>query len=345
MSCSSPQHPTIVRESVQLPTAHRPVLTVVVDTEEEFDWSRGFDRRATSVTAMQSIHKTQTICEEFGIVPTYVTDYPVASQPDGYLPLKELAESGKATIGAHLHPWVNPPLEEEVSVRNSFPGNLPRELEAEKLRQLVAKLQESFGRPPTIYKAGRYGIGPNSPAILEELDFDIDLSANPPFDFSAEGGPDFSAMSCDPYFFGEQRRLLGLPTTGAYTGLLYARGHSLFCAADRSLSRRFRLPSILSRAGLFDRLHLSPEGYRFRDLRRLTLSLLKRGGRCFVFSFHSPSVKVGCTPYVTSQRQLDDFLDRIRRYFDFFIGQLHGMSMTPLDLRDSLLQLTGDETR
>ena len=53
-------------------------------------------------------------------------------------------------------------------------------------------------------------------------------------------------------------------------------------------------------------------------------------------SFHSPSVVPGCTPYVGSESELEGFLDCFRRYFDFFFGELGGVTMTPVELRDHL---------
>ena len=40
---------------VRLPREQRPILLVVVDTEEEFDWSAPFDRRNTDVTHLLSL--------------------------------------------------------------------------------------------------------------------------------------------------------------------------------------------------------------------------------------------------------------------------------------------------
>jgi len=51
--------------------------------------------------------------------------FPVASQPDGYQPLVEIQDSGKCIVGAHSHPWVNPPFKEPVNRFTSFAGNLP----------------------------------------------------------------------------------------------------------------------------------------------------------------------------------------------------------------------------
>ena len=165
------------RNLVTFPSSQCPILLVVVDTEEEFDWNARYSRFATSVTAMADIHKFQGVCDEFGISPTYVVDYPIASQAEGVAPLKEFFSAGRAEIGAHLHPWVSPPFDEPLTVYNTYPGNLDPETEAEKIRILREVTASAFGARPLVYKAGRYGIGPNTPDILLDLGFEIDMSA------------------------------------------------------------------------------------------------------------------------------------------------------------------------
>ena len=62
-----------------LPAGTPPRLCVVVDTEEEFDWSAPFSRSAVGVTAIQEVGRLQKVLEPFSTIPTYVIDYPVAT--------------------------------------------------------------------------------------------------------------------------------------------------------------------------------------------------------------------------------------------------------------------------
>jgi hypothetical protein len=312
----------------------RPILVTVISTEEEFDWHEPFDPRARSVQAMRSIDRAQEIFDAYGVRPAYVVTHPVASDPDGWRLLKEYHDSGRCEIGAHLHPWVSPPISEDISIENSYPGNLPPELEAEKLRVLVDTIAQTFGRRPITYQAGRYGFGAHTFAALRAAGIEIDISATPPFDFGPEGGPDYSRLSAKPRWVGEQRDLLVMPVTGAYVGYLQWSPHSIYRMA--SAMSWARLPGILSRLGAIDRLRLSPEGFTPEDNARLVRFLLARGLRVFVYSFHSPSVVPGCTPYVRTQRDLEVFLDRCRRFYEFFFGELGGVSMTPAEFKRHL---------
>jgi hypothetical protein len=324
---------SVQRQLIRLPPGTRPILCVVIHTEEEFDWGKPHDRNATTVEHMRHIGRAQSIFDAFGIVPNYVIDYPIASQPLAIAPLKEFADSGRALIGAHLHPWVSPPHEEAVNAFNSYPGNLPRELEAEKLRRLTEQIELSFGVRPRTYLAGRYGFGPNTGAILEDLGYEVDISPAVPIDFSSDGGPDYSGFTSHPFWFGSRRRLLGLPGSGGYVGALRAGGTPLYRRLTSAMMRRTKVSGLVARLRLLERIRLSPEDYDEAEMRRLTNVLLEDGVRVFVFSFHSPSVMPGGTPYVRSASDLERFLGKCRRYFEHFFGALNGVAMTPLQVK------------
>ena len=323
------------------PAAQPPVLVTVVSTEEEFDWTAPFDRNATAVSAAASLPHGQAMFDEFGVRPTYVVDYPIASNPSSRSVLAAIQDSGRCEIGAHLHPWVSPPHDEQVSAQASFPGNLPAELERRKLAQLSETIERHFGRRPVVYQAGRYGFGARTAAILEELGYQVDLSSSPAFDFRSEGGPDYSRLDPRPFWFGTRADLLAVPITGAFVGFCARIGPALYRRAESPGLRRARLGGVLSRTGALERMRLSPEGYSFGDLERLTRALLDRGVRVFVFSLHSPSFHPGCTPYVRDERELAAFLETCRRYYRYFFARLGGRSLTASELRSELLPLRG----
>lgn len=321
-----------VPERVRLPHDDHH-LVVVVDTEEEFDWSAPFDRRNTGVEHMRSIDVLQSVFDEHRIVPTYVVDQPIAESATSRDPLRRFLADGRCEIGAHLHPWVSPPFDEEVNAHNSYPGNLSPQLERAKLESLVHAIERSFGTSPRAYKAGRYGAGPHTAEILEELAFEVDLSPCPPFDYGADGGPDWSRYPCEPFWIGPRKNVLSIPNTGAYVGFVKDGAHGLYRLAGAPALRFLHLPGVLAHMRAVERLFLSPEGYSFDDLRRLTLALSARGLRTFTFSLHSPSVLPGCTPYVRSADDREKFLDTCRRYFQFFRDELHGTPITTAELR------------
>ena len=317
-----------------LPPGDGPVLCTVISTEEEFDWSKSFDPQATKVEAAQYIGRAQEMFDDSGVRPVYVVDYPIASSESAFPYFREIEEAGRCEIGAHLHPWVTPPVEEEIGLSNSFPGNLPQELERAKLESLFAEIERNFGRRPSSYQAGRYGFGTRTAGLLREGGIDVDFSASAAFDFSFEGGPDFSQLTSETAWGGPDGRLLCVPVSGAYLGRLGSlapHAHRISTALTWA-----RVPGVLARMGVVERLRLSPEGYDLNDLQRLTRWLFERGVRIFVFSFHSPSVLPGCTPYVRDAAELKAFLGKCSAFYSFFFNELGGRSMTGRELHAHL---------
>jgi hypothetical protein len=311
-----------------------PKLLLVVDTEEEFDWSAPFSRSARGVSAIKSLHVLQRLCERFQLEPTYVVDFPVASQREAIEPIREMLADGGCAIGAHLHPWVNPPYDEPLTNRNSFACNLEPALENAKLQVLHAEIASAFARAPVIYKAGRYGIGVNTLAALRSLGFEIDTSVNPHMDFSSSEGPNFSGFPEAPFVMGGW--LAEVPCTTGFDGSAWRAGERLHRFASGPVMRRFRAPGVLARLGILNRINLSPETSTLPEMQRLTCALLQRGVRTLTLSFHSPSMEAGHTPYVRTTRDLREFLERVERYFEFFFGDLAGQPTTPFSVRTEL---------
>lgn len=323
---------------VQFSAHQKPILLVVVDTEEEFDWQQPFDRNSTatsSISAQPGLH--ERVYDGFGIVPTYMVDWPVATTPASAAILRALMEQGRCEIGTHLHPWVTPPYEEQVTSFNSFAGNLPRELEFDKLRQLTGAIGDAFGRRPTAFKAGRYGVGPHSADMLASLDYQIDASVVPYTSFDGDGGPNFSAFAHDPYWFqAGGRALLELPVTGGYCGWLRRAGPPLYQLAQHRLAKAAQLGGILARTRAVERIRLSPEGASADDMKRLSRALIQGGTKVLTMTYHSPSLVAGHTPYVRSNAQLQAFISTIANYCAFFRDELGGVFMSLSALHQQL---------
>lgn len=311
-----------------LPPGTPPVLTVVVDTEEEFDWSRPLDRGNTAVTAIAEQPRLHdAVYGPLGLVPTYVIDWPVATTAASVRVLRRLQEAGACAIGAHLHPWVTPPHEEPVDPWHSYHGNLPEALERAKLARLTDAITARFGRPPRVFKAGRYGLGPNTPAMLAELGYRVDASVVPHTAFTADGGPDYRRFGPDPWWIRTAggRHLLELPVTTGFAGLLGRRGEGLFGRVNTPAGVRLRLPGVLARGGVVERIRLTPEGATLAEMQRLTRALLRQGTRVFSLTYHSPSLKPDCTPYVRDTAERDAFIATIGAYARWFRDEVGGL--------------------
>ncbi len=298
-------------DKVDLQRLGGPRFIVTVDTEEEFDWSGPFTREQHGLTHLAHIPRFQALCEAYAVKPLYLVDYPVAADGFGAELFSEWHKGEVAEIGLQLHPWVNPPFEEQLGAEASYASNLPPALEREKLRRLFDIVSERLGAKADSYRAGRYGAGAETPLILKELGIRVDTSVRPFFDYSGQCGPDYSRHPVAPYWV-DNKRLMELPLTSVFGGLARSGGARLFDRAFRSDTVR----AVLARSGVLERIALTPEGIPLEKAITAIDIAIEWQLPVLVFSFHSPSLAVGHTPYVRSEADLEKFYIWWMRVFE-----------------------------
>lgn len=276
-------------------------VLLTVDTEEEFDWTAPFTRDRHSLTHVPHIARFQSFCETIGARPLYLVDWPIVQNAQAVEIISDAVKRGMAEVGMQLHPWVNPPFDEAVSVRNSFAGNLPPALEEAKLMRLRDGIEQAFGAAPLSYRAGRYGLGPNSAQFLKRAGIAVDTSVRALFDYSPGTGPDYSRHPLMPYWVDSARDLLELPVSSVYRGALSGVGPHLH-KMQRHIPTLF---SSFSRLGLLERIALTPEGVTIEEGRRGIERALELGLPVLVLSLHSPSLAPGHTPYVKDEADVE----------------------------------------
>ena len=281
-----------------------PRFILTIDTEEEFDWNAPFTRDLHGTKHVTAIDRFQLLCDAYNVRPAYLIDYPIASDPYAVELLGGYVKAGRADVGMQLHPWVNPPFTEDISVHNSYACNLPPELELAKLTALHSLIVDRFGAKPQMYRAGRYGAGFNSRKILRDLGIGIDTSVRSLFDYSGQGGPNYADCPLDPYWIAEDE-LIELPVTSVFSGALRSVGKLLFSHSFQSLTSR----GVLARSGMLERIALTPEGIPADKAIQAIDIALDQKIPVLNFSFHSPSLAVGHTPYVRNDEELERFYD------------------------------------
>lgn len=318
------------------PPPGRRLVTLVVDAEEDFNWARPVEGTAYSTACMHAIGPLQEILSAYELPPTYLVTYPVLEDAGAVRLLRHQLDRGQCLAGVQMHPWVNPPFGGGADQRMSFPLNLPAALEEAKILALKQKFEACFGFPPTVFKAGRYGIGRQTVELLEKHGFLVDTSIAPRTDFGAEGGPDFQDFDTTPFWFGAPRRLLELPVCRevvGWAGPLAPAVYRPLSGPGASMPR-----ALLSWLRCAERITLSPEGNDAAAMQRLVRGLATRRGRVLTISFHSSSLAVGHNPYVGSQAELHQFYDRLSAVLDGLAGEASTRFAGTLELVDLLTE-------
>lgn len=302
-------------------------FTVFVDTEEEFDWRAPFRHDGWGVSAVAALPAAHRRFGGYGVHSCYLVDYPVATDPAAVDALRGVVDHGHATIGAQLHPWVNPPFDEALTAHSSFAGNLPPALEAAKLDRLTEALTRITGTRPTVYRAGRYGLGPATLGLLAARGYALDSSMRARYDYRAQGGPDYRAIGNDAFHTGPAGRIVELPLTTVFTGRLRRGRQPLYEGAGRVPRGR----GVLARLGLLHRVALTPEDMPLADALEAVRVAVGEGVRVLNFAYHSPSLVPGHTPYVRDAADLAAFW----RWWDAvldLLAKLHVQSASSDDI-------------
>lgn len=315
-------HPSRAADRVRFDKQFGTRFIVFVDTEEEFDWTKPRSRNSVSTSAASALPEFQALADAHRVRPCYLADYPIAANEASASMLRQLVVGGNCDVGTQLHPWVNPPFDEEVTTFNSFAGNLPVDLERAKLTSLTEHIERSIGIRPTVYRAGRYGIGPNTAALLEEAGYRMDVSVRPYFDYSFEGGPNFRRHDPRPYWVGPNGNILEVPLGVTHTGPLRRFGR-LLKGKGQAIEAR---SAFLARSGLLTRIALTPEDMPLDDARKAVDLMLQDGLQLLSFSFHSPSLVPGHTPYVRTSADLSAFYN----WWDVMFRHLNSSGVSPV---------------
>lgn len=292
----------------------RPRLLVTVDLEETFDWD-ALPYVAGEVRGLEEVREFQAVCEDLGVRPTYFATYPIMQDPHFSAFLVGLQAGGRGEVGIHVHSWSTPPAYETKNVYNSYQGNLPVHLEQAKLRNFVSTYNEIFGAPPRAHRAGRYGLGPHTYALLADCGILVDSSISACFDFSPTGGPNFRSDPGYTKWVGPRKTILSLPIAG-----------SRFLRGPLWLSRFGRAPVMDSFLGRSVRL--SPEDTELSWMKMVAAEKLAAGQRDIVVSLHSTSLVQGGNPYSSGSKDIEAVVGRLSAFVRWMIEAHNAQPLT-----------------
>jgi len=278
-----------------------PALVIVsIDTEED-NWYRS--RQDVTVQNIGNLRRLARFFDRLGVRPTYFTAYPVAVDSRAADVMREVCGGGRGELAAHLHPWNTPPLTEAFIPRHSMLKNLPAEMQLAKLERLTAAPEEAFEFRPTTFRAGRYGLGPETVAALLRCGYRVDSSVAPFVNLEpVDDGPSFVGAPMVPYRLAPDRdirepapngTLVEIPMSYGFSRAPFSFWHPTRRLLEARPGRWLYLPGLAHRTGLLKRIALSPEQSSTRDMLTLSRCLLEQGVRHLQLFWHSPSLMPG----------------------------------------------------
>ena len=293
------------------PSETHPPLLVTIDTEEIFNWADG-KSVAYCLSPIEDFAPFQALCEQYGIQPHYFLTWPLLRDSDYIDWFHALHTEGRASLGLHLHAWQTPPEDALKKQSHLYQSQMPHTLHFETLKTLADQFERVFGFRATTHRAGRYGIAPFVLDHLAEIGVRHDFSPSAGFDFRPQGGPNFSALSADPFFHktGTGKLLSVIPPSGARalkrTRLFFPTNENHMANfADLSLGQKhFSAP-----------MRLTPEGNNIADMIALAKALNRQHVSMMSLSLHSSSLSAGANPYARNSKEVEALLHRLDQFF------------------------------
>lgn len=315
---------------------------ITIDTEED-EWS-SIGIRKPSVKNINRLKKLQEIFDKYDAIPTYLINYPVATESSSRKVIEDLWGTGRCEIGMHCHPWNTPPFVEEQSKFNSFLNNLSQDLVEEKLGILHEVIQNNFGINSVVFRAGRWGFGKGVLNTIEKLNYMVDTSITPFCSWVKEHGPDYKCKKNSSFYLNHQHfdmplgrdmgKVLEIPPT-----MGYLQKNEIFCDKVREILiappiKYLKLNGIVDSVGVINYRWLSPEVSTSDEMIRLANTRFEKGNNFINMFFHSNTLMIGQTPFVLNTRDLNRFYRRIESFLQYTIennikslGLSHGINL------------------
>jgi peptidoglycan/xylan/chitin deacetylase (PgdA/CDA1 family) len=298
-----------------------PVL-VTVDTEED-NWFPARD--GVTNANIPGLTRLQAVLDTYKLRPTLLTSWQVARDPRAMEVVLRLREDHGAEIGAHLHPWNTPPLDEAFGPDTFGWRRLPADLQARKLARLTEALESATGARPTSFRAGRWSLGAAGASALVRAGYRTDSSVLPYlYWYNVEDSPNYHRAPPYPWRVDGRRSvedpapdgMVEIPPTVGFSRWPWRPWASMDRMLRSSPLRAIHAVGVLARTRVIDKLALSPEVNGAEQMVALARVALANGVPVLNVFLHSGALTPGHTPYVNSQAELHHFLGELDRFFD-----------------------------
>lgn len=280
------------------------IITVDTEGDNLWNWHEGEPIKTENT---HFIPPFQDLCENYGFIPTYLTNYEMALDEEWVKYGKTKALSGKCEIGMHLHAWNTPPdyRLQKKSGGNAYITEFPSEIMEQKVVLLKKLLSDNFGLPITSNRSGRWATNSEYFQILKRSGILVDCSVTPQLDlsnnvgYSIDCGNDYRRVSYLPYEIVPG--LLEVPMTTR-------RIHSPIGVTVKN-----RIRNVIKGKELW----LRPIN-AYDDIIRL-VDIVESKGDCdyLEFMIHSSELMPGGSPYFKDARAVEEMYTDMNKLFSY----------------------------
>jgi len=269
--------------------------------------------------------RLQPLFRRFRAKPTYLLSPEIMRDAQALEALVHL--DGDAEFGTHLHGEFAEPGAFEPDVTSAFQCHYDQETERQKLEYLTNLFRSSFGRLPRSFRAGRFGIGPHSLGLLQDLGYAVDSSVTPHMDWRSAGAPEVSFLqaSTQPYWPVLDKPELAAPHAGMLLEVPVTIRPSVF--AGISLIGRWAEPRWLrpTRGSVARLIEVAREEIRHAQSSHSDRPIILN---CM---FHNVEIVAQASPYAKNEAEADAIMKSLSGLLAFAEREgIHGLGLGDL---------------
>ena len=314
----------------------KPYFLITIDTEGDNLWAR-----PRSITAHNAryIPRFQDLCDKYGLKPTYLVNYEIATCPDFVEFGKDIIKGNKAEIGMHLHAWNSPPfhkLTDDDYSHQPYLIEYPENVIVEKVKFITGLLEDTFGVKMLSHRSGRWAMNEFYAKTLMDLGYKVDCSVTPHVSWEGEkgnpdaaGGTDYTDFPVGPYFMDDNdikkpgnTGFLEVPVTIRKD---IRKESTLF--KGRYIRKWLHPRLLFSGRREVKRYWLRPNGRNLDDMSKLIESAVRSKCIYAEFMFHSSELMPGGSPHFKDEPSIDKLYADLEQLFELAGTDFRGASM------------------
>lgn len=318
-------------------------VLITIDTEED-EWGE-YTKQKYNVENISRLPLVQELFDRYNARPTYLVDWPVATNSKAVDILKSILNKNQCAIGTHCHSWNTPPQNAPVNEFTSMLSNLPYQDIYCKIGTLHQAITDAFGKRPTVFRSGRYGFNSDVARSLIELGYVADSSMTPFRDWRKYSGPDFRHISTYHFRFhkdslskaSKNGPLIEFPLSIGFLQSVNSLHKIIRWTFSVPPFSKIKIIGLLEKLSIHNLAWLSPEKSDGPTMIRLANRFVKLKHSFLVLDFHSTSLLPGKSPYVRNSNDLKKFLRNIEHFLMY--TQINGYECITLEnAAESIIQ-------
>lgn len=289
---------------------------ITIDTEGDNLWNvKDTERKIRNITNKNGLYieRFQELCEKYGFIPSYLTNYEM-SQSELFVDMAKKGLNNKTLeIGMHMHAWNSPPyykLEFQKNGNNAYLGEYPHKIIKEKLKFLTETLEDTFSVKMTSHRGGRWFLNDYILKCLEELGYLTDCTVSPGVSWNDNVG--YTKHSKGRNWSRFEDKVFYLQ----YKNILKGKSNIL------------EIPATIREKEKNYKVWMRPNGKNLKDLLWLTDEVYNTSGNYLEFMLHSSELMPGGSPTFKTKKDIERLYHDLEILFQHIKSKFVGIGLT-----------------